>query len=362
MSLNLGLGLGLNLDLDLMQHAFEPPTLAALFGRAAIAGRDGSLTILRNTPRVCPYSGQTKAATGASAVAATEANTCTAQLMLGGFALPMCGAFRQASSLFLNSSAPATQAVTVAVGSVTIYATGTGYTITSSAGTATGSGFGAVTPGTPQVLTITGAGTVTLTVSGSPVGASVQVVAGAYRTTPIATAGAIVTHDADILAWTPPAPLSSVSGELITIQAPYAWNAGAGIIHPAGYLARLWDINASADFAGRDSSDVAQKIDTATQAASLSALADVSGQIRMSSVYWDATMLRQYRGAVSASTDSTLAGPWNSRSTVYVGNRAAGDRPWDGFICLLYVPGGLTSAERAALALAVAGRSLAYAA
>lgn len=73
-------------------------------------------------------------------------------------------------NLLLNSDAPATQTVTLTLGSTyTLSCTGVGGdSITSSAGTAGGSGFGAAVPGTPNTFTVTTAGTVVLTKAGSP--------------------------------------------------------------------------------------------------------------------------------------------------------------------------------------------------
>ena len=103
------------------------------------------------------------------------------------------------TNLFLNSAAPATQSVALTVGTYTLTVWGSSGSVTSSAGTATGSGYGAAAAsvaGTAQVLTITGNGTVTFTVSGTPLYVNVE--AGAYGTSPIVTAGASVTREADV--------------------------------------------------------------------------------------------------------------------------------------------------------------------
>lgn len=70
------------------------------------------------------------------------------------------------ANLFLQSGTPATQSISVSTGTYVCWVNGTG-SATTSAGTATGSGFGAATNGAPNVFTITGAGSVTVTVSGS---------------------------------------------------------------------------------------------------------------------------------------------------------------------------------------------------
>jgi hypothetical protein len=67
------------------------PVLAGWLARSYVAGRDGALTILRNTPMVSPTDGQTKVATGASAVPLTDANACVARVSRGGITLPFIG-------------------------------------------------------------------------------------------------------------------------------------------------------------------------------------------------------------------------------------------------------------------------------
>jgi hypothetical protein len=157
-----------------------------------IAGRDGSVS--QATPG-CTFLDPT---TGT----AISANRSYNLVGPGGLVLPAYTAFPVATNLFLNSQAPATQNCAVVTGSVTVTAIGTGYTVTTSAGTATGSGFGLVTNGTAQVLTITGNGTITLTIAGTPANACVQVQSGALRTPLIVTAGSTVTRAADANIWT----------------------------------------------------------------------------------------------------------------------------------------------------------------
>ena len=72
------------------------------------------------------------------------------------------------TNLLLNSTVPVTQTTaSLANGTYTLWVNGAG-SATSSAGTATGSGFGAASQGSPNTFVLTGtAGTVTITVSGS---------------------------------------------------------------------------------------------------------------------------------------------------------------------------------------------------
>jgi hypothetical protein len=71
-----------------------------------------------------------------------------------------------AENLLLNSGAPATQSVTLIVGTYTLKMVGGG-SVTTSAGTATGTGFGTATQGSNNTFTVTIGGSVTFTCSGS---------------------------------------------------------------------------------------------------------------------------------------------------------------------------------------------------
>lgn len=84
----------------------------------------------------------------------------------------------------LNSAAPATQTVaSLAIGTYTLWQEGTG-SVVATAGTAVGT-FGTASNGTPATLTITTAGTVVLTVSGT--NTWLQLELGAFKTNRIAT-------------------------------------------------------------------------------------------------------------------------------------------------------------------------------
>lgn len=97
----------------------------------------------------------------------------------------------------LNSAAPVTQTTaSLGTGTYTLWVNGSG-SATSSAGSATGSGFGAATQGVPNNFTLTGAGTVTVTVAGSL--NAFQLELGLFGTSLIVTAGAVVTRAADVV-------------------------------------------------------------------------------------------------------------------------------------------------------------------
>jgi len=105
--------------------------------------------------------------------------------------------FEARTNNLLNSTAPATQTTaSLATGTYTLWVNGSG-SATSSAGTAVGTGFGAATNGTPNIFTLSGAGTVVVTVSGSL--NAFQLELGAFATSLIVTAGATVTRAADVI-------------------------------------------------------------------------------------------------------------------------------------------------------------------
>lgn len=96
----------------------------------------------------------------------------------------------------LASTVPITQTTaSLATGTYTLWIIGTG-SATSSAGTATGTGFGAATAGVPNVFTLTGTGTVVVTVAGTV--NRFQLELGSYPTSFIETTVAVVTRSADL--------------------------------------------------------------------------------------------------------------------------------------------------------------------
>lgn len=112
--------------------------------------------------------------------------------------------FQTSRNVFLNSTAPVTQNCTVVVGTVIVWSNhDAGVTITTAAGTAVGTGFGAIVPGAPQMITITTAGTISVTKSGSGTWYACQVEynpilpTNSVATPLIITAGSAVSRDAD---------------------------------------------------------------------------------------------------------------------------------------------------------------------
>lgn len=111
----------------------------------------------------------------------------------------------------LNSAVPATQTTaSLATGTYCLWVIGSG-SATSSAGSATGSGFGAATAGVPNVFTLTVAGTINVTVSGSL--DRFQLELSAAPTTFITTSGVVATRAVEQLYCTT-ALISANSGML----------------------------------------------------------------------------------------------------------------------------------------------------
>lgn len=312
--------------------------LNSWYARSFIAGRDGTVTTTRATQRTNPIDGSLL---GNNVPA-------TATISLGGLPLTLYGCWGQRTNLFLNSGSPATQNITVAIGSVCIYSRGSGFTFTTSAGTATATGYAAsVAPGTPNVLTVTVAGTITVTITGTPSG-SVQVEQAAFPGPYIPTAGASVTHNADLHTWAVPGGISG-TGEMTSIHVPYLWSAAAGVQQPSGTADRIWD--ATNALAIRFDTDSVQRQDSALAVRSLAVTsqADASGSPRLQSHYWDTSILSLYRSGNFSGSLTAATPPWLAPGTLYLGNRAAGDRSLSGFVGLVWTPNGLTPAERAAL-------------
>lgn len=148
--------------------------------------------------------------------------------------------FESRTNLFLNSTAPATQTITLsATGNYTLWVNGSG-SAAIAAGTATITGAGTATNGSPVTINCTATGTVTVTVTGSLNFAQLE--AGAAGTSGIVTAGASATRAADNIGTNgalktllTTAPLSIVT-QTFGLQAPYgsgriiAGNGAIGLI------------------------------------------------------------------------------------------------------------------------------------
>lgn len=263
------------------------------------------------------------------------------------------------TELFLNSDAPATQDVTVATGTVMVFArAGTGYTITTSAGTATGSGFGAVTIGVPQYLTITGGGTITITISGTPSGGRVSVQQAAFPSLYIPTSGSTVVRPVDSNNWNMGANCSTTAGEMTSIAVPYLWSAAPGALPPSGRT-HYPLLGASNLYVSRSSNDNVQRTDGGTQSAIAVAKPDYSGMARPVSCYWDAQALKVYRDGSADGYDTSLSPPWTARQYFLLGSTTA-NQDYNGYCGGVYTAGGATDAERMEFHRAVRALRLSY--
>lgn len=130
------------------------------------------------------------------------------------------------TNYFDTPAAPANQTIdltSAGTGDYTLFIEGSG-SVAVAAGTATGTGFGTATEGSPVTFNLTVAGTVTITVTGSPDRANVQ--KGSYETTFILDAAAPTTRNAEQLTF-PGASAMPVNDFSIIIHA-VALSVGQG--------------------------------------------------------------------------------------------------------------------------------------
>lgn len=120
------------------------------------------------------------------------------------------------TQLLLNSTAPVTQTTaSLATGTYTLSVNGTGSAL-ASGGTATITGVAAAINGTPNTFTVTVAGTVVVTVTGSL--NAFQLELGAFATSLIVSAGATATRAAEIITITG-SLLAALQAGTVTIRA-----------------------------------------------------------------------------------------------------------------------------------------------
>jgi len=110
------------------------------------------------------YAGTNRTRISAGVLEAVAANTPVIDYVGG---VPVLRIEPAADYLFLNSATPTTQDIDVLAVKHTVCLVGTG-SATISAGTATIAAGGAATDGTPFTVDVTGAGTITVTIAGSP--------------------------------------------------------------------------------------------------------------------------------------------------------------------------------------------------
>ena len=175
----------------------------------------------------------------------------------------------------------------------------------------------------------------------------------------IPTAGTAVTHNADQHVWTPSTGFSNgVPAEAVAFESPYGWSAAAGAPHPNG-TNRIFDLGTvSTDGLNRAAGTGKDSFFASSTVNSAESLPEVSGQVRMISVAWDGTNSAVYQRNVGGTPGALTL---NAQTFARLGNRSTVDAAWSGYVGMLYVPGGLTTAERIALGN-LTPQTLAYAA
>lgn len=226
------------------------------------------------------------------------------------------------TNLFLNSNAPATQNVTLGTGTYIVTVWGASGSVTTSAGTATATGYGAISAaptGTRQTLTVTGAGTVTCTVSGSPL--YVQVELGAFGTSPIITAGAAATRAADVISLTGAAATAALAAK----AARFETNLGQGIASTA----RLIDYNGAqrAYFPATTQVGITDNTNSAT--ANLGS-GSYSGIVKVAYGFDNSSLTAVANGGAKATQTPSV---WGAPSgPVYLATNSAGNRALNGYM------------------------------
>lgn len=131
------------------------------------------------------------------------------------------------TNYLLNSLAPATQTTeSLGTGTYTLWVAGTG-SAEVAANTATMTGAGTATEGSPVTFTVTGAGTLDVTVTGSV--SAFQLENGVFPTSLIVTAGAAAARAADLAAIAAVAPwFNAAEGTLYAEASILGYNATAG--------------------------------------------------------------------------------------------------------------------------------------
>jgi hypothetical protein len=249
-------------------------------------------------------------------------------VILAGLGLQV---YEARTNSFLNSAAPVTQSITLGTGTYVVGVWGSG-SATSSAGTATGSGFGAAAAGSPNVFTLTGAGSVTITIGGSPTFVDVQL--GAFLTPHIPTAGASATRGA---------ASASVGGLSLPVACtifaetgPYVGTGNAGILRAAPLSAGTYVGIASAggNVTGWAASGLAGFAGASTSTNNKTALVLNTGGV-----------FRACRngGAVSGSTSSDYTG---GSTSIDLGQVTGGSTPLNGYLRRVVIyPQALTDAQ-----------------
>lgn len=139
-----------------------------------------------------------------------------------------------AINYFLNSGSPTTQSLTLATGTYTGWVDRTGSeTMALAVGTATATGLPCTAGASDCTFTVTGAGTVSATITGTPTRAQVE--NSGFRTSYIATAGTSATRAADVASVSKPAGMTDAAGCVAaTVKVPATLVSGVRIIGTTG--------------------------------------------------------------------------------------------------------------------------------
>lgn len=227
-----------------------------------------------------------------------------------------------ATNLFLNSSAPVTQTITIgSTGSYTLTAWGSSGSVTVAAGTATGTGFGTATAsitGGSVTFNITVTGTITCTVSGSPL--YVQVESGTFHTSPIITAGSSATRAADVITLIGPAQTAALNAKAAFIQTK---SSNKGISSQ-----RFFAFSGGAFAFINDSSTVSLSDGAAHFATATLGSGITTGPVKVG-YGMGSSFTTRANGGAQVSTPHAWIG---NTGTVYIGNIASGSAALNGYM------------------------------
>jgi len=246
------------------------------------------------------------------------------------------------TNLFLNSSAPVTQAVTLATGTYQVTVWGSTGSVTTSAGTATATGYGAIsasTFGTSQAIVVTVGGTITVTVAGSPL--YVQVELGTMPSTHILTAGASATRNMDAVLVT---GISSVLSQPYVLYADADLPLGDGLART--FLTSSAGSDASRLYVGRSAGNVAILGVTGgvgDNNVSVSGFSGAQASMRTAGRIRSTGLCMSANGTLSSDAPQT---PPTGHDRVNLGTNAAGTSNMKGYLRRIGVrPISLTDAE-----------------
>jgi hypothetical protein len=188
-----------------------------------------------------------------------------------------------------------------------------------------------------------------------------QIEQASFASPYINTSGVEVTRSPDVVTWTPPAVLSSVSGEIVALICPYQWSAAAGTAQPGSTSISYVDDASGQNAILRGGQDTARRRDSvpANVNATAASAIDTSGTVRMLTNSWGPGGISLYQGSTLAANTPSFTPPWASPSSLLIGSRSGSFSSFS-LISTIYTPGGLTNQERTALASIYGGRQIGF--